>query len=95
MNDAYYELVLRQLPDRVRKFRPDLIFWYFGFDTHQGDYGDIGLTGPCYWNIASLARDLANEACEGRLAVVLGGGSHTQLATYLIPPVISRLAGVE
>ena len=94
-NDAYFDLVGRQFPGRVRKFKPDLIFWYFGFDTHKGDYGDIGLTGPCYWNIASLVRELANEACGGRLAVVLGGGSHTRLATYLIPPVISRLAGLE
>ncbi len=94
MNGAYFGLVERQFPERVRRFRPELIFWYFGFDTHQGDYGDIGLSGPCYWNIASLVRDLANEACGGRLAVVLGGGSHTQIATYLIPPVIERLAGL-
>ncbi len=94
MNEVYLEMVERQVPARVRKFRPDLLFWYFGFDTHQGDYGDIGLTGPCYWAIASLMRDLAGEVCGGRLEVVLGGGSHTRLATYLIPPVIERLAGM-
>jgi len=94
MNEIYFDLVERQILTRVRKFRPDLIFWYFGFDTHQGDYGDIGLTGPCYWNIASLMRDLAQEVCGGKLEVVLGGGSHTQLATYLIPPIIERLAGM-
>ena len=93
MNDAYFDRVAHQFPDRVRRFRPDLIFWYFGFDTHQGDYGDIGLTGPCYWNIAVLMRDLAAEVCGGKLAVVLGGGSRTKLATYLIPPIIERLAG--
>lgn len=93
MNEAYFGLVEREFPGRARRFRPDLIFWYFGFDTHQGDYGDIGLTGPCYWNIGSLMRNLAEEVCGGRLAVVLGGGSHTRLATYLIPPIIERLAG--
>jgi len=93
INDAYFDRVAHQFPDRVRRFRPDLIFWYFGFDTHQGDYGDIGLTGPCYWNIAVLMRDLAAEVCGGKLAVVLGGGSQTKLATYLIPPIIERLAG--
>lgn len=94
MNDVYFDRVAEQFPDRVRRFRPDLLFWYFGFDTHQGDYGDIGLTGPCYWNIAALMRDLAEEVCGGKLEVVLGGGSHTRLATYLIPPVIERLAGL-
>ena len=93
INDVYFDRVAQQFPDRVRRFRPDLLFWYFGFDTHQGDYGDIGLTGPCYWNIACLMRDLAGEVCGGKLAVVLGGGSETRLATYLIPPVIERLAG--
>ena len=92
INDAYFDRVAHVFPDRVRRFRPDLLFWYFGFDTHQGDYGDIGLTGPCYWNIACLMRDLAGEVCGGKLVVVLGGGSQTEVATYLIPPIIERLA---
>ncbi|MBI5576296.1 MAG: histone deacetylase [Deltaproteobacteria bacterium] len=93
MNDLYFDTVSREFPARARSFRPDLVFWYFGFDTHQGDYGDIGLTGPCYWNIAALMRDLSEEICGGRLEVVLGGGSHTRLATYLIPPILDTLAG--
>lgn len=95
MNDLYVDLVEEQFPRRLREFRPDLLFWYFGFDTHQGDYGDIGLTGPCYWRIASRMKELSEEVCGGKLAVVLGGGSHTQLATFLIPPVIERLAGLS
>lgn len=94
MDDAYFELVSRRFPHRVRDFRPDLLFWYFGFDTHQGDYGDIGLTGPCYWRIARLMRELAEEVCGGRLEVVLGGGSQRWIATTLIPPIIEELAGL-
>ena len=93
VNDVYLDRVAREFPPRVRRFRPDLLFWYFGFDTHLGDYGDIGLTGPCYWDIARRMRDLAREVCGGKLEVVLGGGSQTRLATYLIPPVIGTLAG--
>lgn len=93
-NDAYFDLVARHVPDRVGRFRPDLLFWYFGFDTHLGDYGDIGLTGPCYRSIAGLMTELAGKDCGGRLEVVLGGGSHRHLATELIPPIIERLAGL-
>jgi acetoin utilization deacetylase AcuC-like enzyme len=93
-NDLYVDLVGRHAAHRVRDFRPDLLFWYFGFDTHQGDYGDIGLTGPCYWKIADLMTGLADEVCGGRLEVVLGGGSQRRLATSLIPPIIQRLAGL-
>ncbi|HJW13040.1 MAG TPA: histone deacetylase [Thermoanaerobaculia bacterium] len=93
-NDRYFDLVARHAPRRVGDFKPDLLFWYFGFDTHRGDYGDIGLSGPCYWNIADLMKGLAEKLCGGRLEVVLGGGSHRRLATYLIPPIIERLAGL-
>ena len=95
MNDRYFDLIARHAPDRVSRFKPDLLFWYFGFDTHEGDYGDIGLSGPCYWNIADLMKGLAEKVCRGKLEVVLGGGSHQPLATYLIPPIIERLAGLK
>jgi len=95
MNDRYLDLVSRQFPQRVRRFHPDMIFWYFGFDTHLGDYGDIGLTDPCYRAIARLTLELAQEVCAGRLEVVLGGGSRTRLATDLIPPLIEQLAGLR
>jgi acetoin utilization deacetylase AcuC-like enzyme len=94
MNDLYFDLIARHVPRRVSRFKPDLLFWYFGFDTHQGDYGDIGLSGPCYWKIADLMKSLAGEICGGKLEVVLGGGSHREIATYLIPPIIERLAGL-
>jgi len=37
--------------------------------------------------------ETAAQLCGGKLLVVLGGGSRTDLATGLIPPVIARLAG--
>jgi acetoin utilization deacetylase AcuC-like enzyme len=95
VNDAYLDLVARHARSRVADFKPDLLFWYFGFDTHQGDYGDIGLSGPCYWKIAELMKGLAEENCGVRLEVVLGGGSRRVLATHLIPPIIERLAGLR
>ncbi len=95
MNERYVKLVKENFPPRVERFEPELIFWYFGFDTHAGDYGDIGLTAPCYFAIAEMMVELAERVCEGRLVVVLGGGSHTHLATRLIPPIIEILAGMK
>jgi acetoin utilization deacetylase AcuC-like enzyme len=94
MNNLYFDLVAQHVPGRVRRFGPDFLFWYFGFDTHEGDYGDIGLSGPCYWKIAELMVELAGKVSGGKLEVVLGGGSQQRLATSLIPPVIERLAGL-
>lgn len=93
MDDAYLALLEREAGSRVVRFHPDLLVWYFGFDTHRGDYGDIGLSGAAFLGIADRMIALANASCAGRLLVVLGGGSRTDLATALIPPVIARLIG--
>lgn len=93
-DQAYLDLVREAFPPRAVGFRPDLIVWYFGFDTHQGDYGDLGLTSAAFLGLADLMLSAARDACGGKLLVVLGGGSRTDLATQLIPPVIARLAGV-
>ncbi len=93
-DQAYLDLVRTAFPARVDRFRPDLIVWYFGFDTHQGDYGDLGLTSVAFQGIADLVLETAGRTCGGKLLVVLGGGSRTDLATALIPPVIAKLAGI-
>jgi acetoin utilization deacetylase AcuC-like enzyme len=89
---AYLAAVRAVFPARCRAFRPDLVVWYFGFDGHRGDYGDMGLSAACFLGLADLMIAAAAEAAGGRLVVVLGGGSRTDLATALIPPVIARLA---
>ena len=89
---VYVNLVQGAFSHRARRFRPDMVLWYFGFDTHQGDYGDLGLTSNAFLDLAGLVLDAARETCGEKLLVVLGGGSRTDLATALIPPIIGRLA---
>ncbi len=91
-DELYASKVVDEFGPRVGEFKPDLIFWYFGFDTHRGDYGSLGLTKRCYLDIAHFMRRTADEVAGGRLEVVLGGGSRTDLATALIPPIIEVLA---
>jgi acetoin utilization deacetylase AcuC-like enzyme len=88
----YAEKVVAEFEPRVRKFKPELIFWYFGFDTHEGDYGSLGLGNRCYFEIARFMKGIAQEVADGRLEVVLGGGSRTEIATGVIPPIIGILA---
>jgi acetoin utilization deacetylase AcuC-like enzyme len=88
---SYFEAASGAFVPRVRDFKPDFIFWYFGFDTHKGDYGDIGLELPTYLEICRMVKKQADELCDGRLEVVLGGGSRSEIARNVIPPVISVL----
>lgn len=93
MDGAYLALLEREVRSRVEQFHPDLLVWYFGFDTHQGDYGDIGLSGTAFLGMADRMVGLAEASCAGRLLVVLGGGSRADLAAALIPAVIAHLVG--
>jgi acetoin utilization deacetylase AcuC-like enzyme len=89
-DDQYVELVRRHLP-LIPEFKPDLLIWYYGFDTHRDDYGSLGLTEGAYFAIC----DLMSAAAAGMgvpLMVVLAGGSMSHLATATIPEIIRRLA---
>jgi acetoin utilization deacetylase AcuC-like enzyme len=89
-NAHYLDLVRQNLP-LIPAFKPDLLIWYYGFDTHRDDYGSIGLTEPVYFSICDLM--LAASAEMGiPLQVVLAGGSMSHLATTTIPEIIRRLA---
>jgi acetoin utilization deacetylase AcuC-like enzyme len=92
IDQQYAAKIKDEFYNRVMDFKPDLIFWYFGFDTHMGDYGSIGLSGRCFQEIARFMKQTAEKASGGRLEVVLGGGSQTDIATNVIPPIIEILA---
>ena len=91
VDDAYLRTAEVAFASRVQAFRPDLTFWYFGFDGHQGDYGDMGLSLRCFVGLAGFMIQTARDASGGKLLTVLGGGSRTDLATMIIPQVIRRL----
>jgi acetoin utilization deacetylase AcuC-like enzyme len=92
-DERYLQAAREAFTPRGERFRPDLLIWYFGFDGHQGDYGDMGLSIVCYLGLADLMVGMAERLTRGKLLVVLGGGSRTDLATRIIPPLIARLAG--
>ena len=90
-DEAYLETAQSAFAARVRSFRPECTVWYFGFDGHQGDYGDMGLSLRAFVGLADFMVTAAREASGGKLLTVLGGGSRTDLATRIIPQVIQRL----
>jgi len=90
VNARYVDKVRRHLP-LIPPFKPDLLIWYYGFDTHADDYGSLGLTEEAYFDICDLMISLATEM-KVPLQVVLGGGSLPHLALNTIPEIIRRLA---
>ena len=90
-DDFYVQLVRESFIPRARAFRPDCLFWNWGYDGTQGEYGDMGLTPDCHLRLALELKQAAEELCSGRLIVVLCGGSRRELARLLIPKVINVL----
>jgi acetoin utilization deacetylase AcuC-like enzyme len=89
---AYVELVRRHLP-LIREFRPHLLVWYFGYDTHKDEADSLGLTEAAYVGICDLLLSLSLQAGIP-LQVVLGGGSLHHVATSVIPQIIRRLGEI-
>jgi acetoin utilization deacetylase AcuC-like enzyme len=94
-DEEYLGLVEENFLPRAEAFEPDAVFWNWGYDGTQGDYGDIGLTPESHVRLAQKFKRAAEQLCRGRLIVVLCGGSRRDLARGLIPKVISVLAGLE
>ncbi len=95
-SDEEYLVKMRQeFTPRTVAFNPEYIFWEFGYDATQGEYGDKGLTMACHLKIASLIKGVADKVCHGRLITILCGGSGRAVATYTIPRIIRCLAELD
>lgn len=91
-DNDYLQKVEQEFVPRAMAFRPELIFWEFGYDATRGEYGDKGLTKDCHPTIARIVKGVADKVCQGRLIVILCGGSSREVATYTIPRIINCLA---
>ena len=89
--EEYVNVVKNDFCAAAEDLKPDLIYWYFGHDTHVGDYGDIGLTIKEYTRIAETVKELAKKVCNERLVVVLGGGSVSYIAKESTLAIIEEL----
>ena len=91
-DEGYLARIKQEFVPRAVSFEPEYIFWEFGYDATQGEYGDKGLSKDCHLKLAGLIKGVADKVCHGRLIVILCGGSGRAIATYTIPRIIACLA---
>jgi len=91
-DEEYLAILKKEFPPRIEEFKPDMIFWEFGYDATSGDYGSKGLSPDCHIAIAEIAQNVADNACNGNLIAILCGGSKREIARYCIPKIINCLA---
>lgn len=71
----YVGVMRRVLAPAVTWFRPEVILVSCGFDAHESDpLASMDLSGAGFLAMARILRRLADDACAGRLALVLEGG---------------------
>ncbi len=95
-NDEYYLQKVNQIViPALTAFKPEFIFWEFGYDATKGEYGDKGLTRDIHLEFARIFKTVADMTCQGRLITILCGGSGRALATYIIPRIILHMAELD
>jgi len=92
---AYLDIVREFLLSKAKPFQPEVLFWNWGYDGTQGEYGDIGLTPEAHILLTRELKEWAVEISQGRLITILCGGSRRDLAHSLIPRMIAVLAEVH
>ena len=91
-DEEYLNSVKENFLHCVEAFQPEVIFWNWGYDGTQGDYGDIGLTPQSHVSLARAFKKAADKLCGGRIVVVLCGGRQRKVARNVIPEIIRVLA---
>lgn len=84
--------VEREVPERVKEFKPELIFWLCGMDTHQDSYGTRALTEKCYPKLAKIIKDTAERVCQGKLIVKTCCNAPPRATSYVMPRIVNCLA---
>ena len=79
--------------EKVEEIKPYMIFWEYGYDATSGDYGSRGISMKAHVEMAQEVKRIADEFCDGRLVVILCGGSRRDIANYTIPRIIKTLLG--
>jgi acetoin utilization deacetylase AcuC-like enzyme len=86
------ENVRREVPGRIAEFKPDMIFWICGMDTHMDSYGTRALTEKCYSRLAGIIKDTADRVCNGKLIVKTCCNAPPHATSYAMPRIVNCLA---
>jgi hypothetical protein len=84
--------VRREVPERVKAFKPDLLYWICGMDTHMDSYGTQALTEKAYPEMAKIIIDTAEQACGGKLIIKTCCNAPPHATEYIVPRLVDLLA---
>jgi acetoin utilization deacetylase AcuC-like enzyme len=92
-DDDFLSRFQAEMPPLIRDFRPELILWFCGLDTHRDSYGTRRLTDHCYPGLCRILARTAEAVCQGRLVVRVGCNAPSRVAASVLPAIVRVLAG--
>lgn len=91
--DIAYEKAFNDiLVPAANYFRPDLILVSAGFDPHRNDMA-MNLTYDGFAALTSIVQRIADQHCDGKLALILEGGYNLDSLARGVHSVLEILAG--
>jgi acetoin utilization deacetylase AcuC-like enzyme len=91
-DEAEIANVEREVPKMIEEFRPEMVYWLCGMDTHRDSYGTAVLTEQAYPRLARIIKRAADEVCGGRLIVKTCCNAPPHAAAYALPRIVDCLA---
>jgi acetoin utilization deacetylase AcuC-like enzyme len=88
-------IVRREVPAKVKAFKPDMLFWICGMDTHMDSYGTQALTEKAYPKLAEIIKATAEAACGGKLLVKTCCNAPPHATAYVMPRIVNCLAELD
>jgi len=77
-NKSYLYAFNEIIPSLAKQFKPDVIIYQCGVDTHHSDpLADLRLTHQIYYNLAKKIYNLSKKTCN-KLIVLYGGGYNSE-----------------
>lgn len=91
--DAAFEKAFREiLVPAAEFFKPDLVLVSAGFDAHRNDLA-LNVTYDGFKIMTGLVQKIADQHCDGKLALVLEGGYNLTSLAHGVHAVLEVLAG--
>ena len=87
-DEDFIKRLEEEVPYRISKFKPELIYWICGLDTHLASYGTRSLTEGCYPKLAEIIKRVADETCNGKLIVKIGCNAPAYVSEYVMPRLV-------
>jgi len=93
--DAEYTRAFEEiLVPAASRFDPDIVLVSAGFDAHIDDpLAGMAVTTGGFGRMASIVSSIADQCCEGRLAITLEGGYDLRALSHSVLAVIEAMAG--